>query len=97
MSNTPHELPAEFPEHKDAIHRLKVDSPEFAQLFDDYHKINRAIHRAETNVEPTDEAHEHEMRKERMALKDQLYQMIRAEAETAVRPSRLVKRCLELR
>ncbi len=80
MSHTPHELPAEFPEHTDAIHRLKVSSPDFAVLFDEYHKLNRAIHRAETNVEPTDEVTEHRMRKERMALKDQLYQMIKEEA-----------------
>jgi uncharacterized protein YdcH (DUF465 family) len=80
MSHTPHELPAEFPEHADAIHRLKVSNAEFARLFDEYHTVNRAIHRAETNVEPTDELNEHKMRKERMELKDQLYQMIKEEA-----------------
>lgn len=83
MSHTPHELVAEFPEHADAIHRLKVENAHFAKLFDDYHALNRAIHRAETNVEPTDELNEQTMRKERMALKDQLWVLIRQEAAEA--------------
>lgn len=80
MTHTPHELVAEFPEHADAIHRLKVENAHFSKLFDDYHHLNRSIHRAETNVEPTDSLFEHQMRKQRMALKDELYRMIREEA-----------------
>ena len=76
MSHTPHELAEEFPEHADAIHRLKADNPHFARLFDEYHQVNRAIHRAETLVEPTDEMHEQSMRKQRMVLKDQLFSML---------------------
>ena len=83
MSHTPHELIEEFPEYADTIHRLKVENAHFAKLFDDYHALNRAVHRAETNVEPTDEFNEHKMRKERMALKDQLWSLIRQETAEA--------------
>lgn len=76
MTHTPHELAEEFPEHADTMHRLKTEDAHFARLFEEYHEINRAIHRAETNVEPTDAAHEGEMRKQRMTLKDQLYAML---------------------
>jgi len=76
MAHTPHELHEEFPEHTDRIHDLKTSNPRFAKLFDDYHEINRAVHRAETNIEPTDDAHMEEMRKTRMMLKDQLYAQI---------------------
>lgn len=79
MTHTPHELAAEFPEHTDAIHTLKVSDPHFAKLFDEYHELNRAIHRSETNVEPTDHFFEYQMRRERMALKDKLWAMIRDE------------------
>ena len=79
MSHTPHELAEEFPEHADAMHRLKAEDPHFARLFDEYHQVNRAIHRAETLVEPTDENHEHEMRKQRMTLKDQIYGILSAQ------------------
>ena len=41
-----------------------------------FNEVNRAIHRAETNVEPTDELNEVRMRKERMYLKDQIAGML---------------------
>ena len=52
MSNTPHELAEEFPEHVAKMHDLKISDAHFAKLFEEYHEVNRAIHRAETNVEP---------------------------------------------
>lgn len=72
MSNTPHELAEEFPDKTDQIHDLKLKDGEFRVLADRYHELNRAIHRAETNVEPTDQFNEENMRKERVALKDRI-------------------------
>lgn len=76
MSHTPHELIAEFPEHSARITQLKTSEPHFARLYEDYHQVNRAIHRAETNVEPTDDLRMETMRKERLRLKDALYGML---------------------
>lgn len=76
MSNTPHELTEEFPDKTERIHELKVSDAHFRRLSDEYHEINDAIHRAETNVEPTDDLHANEMRKQRMALKDQIAGML---------------------
>lgn len=76
MSNTPHELSEEFPEHLEKIHALKTGNAHFARLFDEYHAINRAIHRAETNVEPTDDINDITMRKKRMALKDEIWSLL---------------------
>ncbi len=73
MSHTPHELAEEFPEHVQRMHDLKMNDAHFAHLFDKYHEVNRAVHRAETNVEPTDDFHMEDMRKERMRLKDEIY------------------------
>ncbi len=78
MSHTPHELAEEFPEHVDRMHQLKVENAHFARLFDEYHDLNRAIHRAETNVEPVEELEEVQMRKQRVMLKDQLWSMLSA-------------------
>ena len=72
MSHVPHELAEEFPQMVDEISALKSTDAHFARLFDEYHVINRAIHRAETNVEPTDDYHMLEMRKQRMHLKDEI-------------------------
>ena len=76
MSNVPHELAEEFPEHAEKIHEMKVGNAHFAKLFDEYHEVNRAIHRAETNIEPTDDFHMEDMRKHRMRLKDELVGML---------------------
>lgn len=76
MSNTPHELAQEFPEHLHKMHALKTGDTRFARLFDEYHDVNRAIHRAETDVEPVGDAHMENMRKQRMVLKDEIYGML---------------------
>lgn len=73
MAHTPHELSEEFPEYKEQIHELKMNDAHFERLVDAYHKVNRAIHRAETFVEPVDELTEQTMRKQRMALKDDIW------------------------
>ncbi|MFP4326626.1 MAG: YdcH family protein [Paracoccaceae bacterium] len=73
MSHTPHELAEEFPEHVARISELKASDPHFARLADQYHEINRAVHRAETNVEPMEELAEQHLRKQRGALKDEIY------------------------
>lgn len=78
MKNTPHELHEEFPEFAERIHELKVSDAHFTKRFDEYHEINRAVHRAETDVEPTSDDHLADMRKQRAALKDELYAMLKA-------------------
>ncbi|MDX1711489.1 MAG: YdcH family protein [Rhodovibrionaceae bacterium] len=72
MTHTPHELAADFPEHRDKIHDLKESDAHFARLADEYHRVNRAIHRAETGVEPVSDEAERDMRKRRMSLKDEI-------------------------
>ncbi|SDI50762.1 YdcH family protein [Lutimaribacter saemankumensis] len=78
MSHTPHELQEEFPEFAEKMSAMKAADAHFAKLADEYHEINRAVHRAETDVEPTDDLHMGEMRKKRAALKDEIYRMLSA-------------------
>ena len=72
MSHTPHELAEEFPEQGERIHNLKQSDAHFAELVDEYHEINRAIHRMETEVEPVATHTEEDARKKRLALKDKI-------------------------
>lgn len=76
MSNTPHELAEEFPDKVEAMSQLKQSNAHFAKLADEYHEINRAVHRAETNVEPLEELAEVELRKKRGALKDEIWNIL---------------------
>ncbi len=78
MSHTPHELAEEFPDRVEQMSKMKQSDAHFAKLFDEYHEINRAVHRAETDVEPTDDLHMAEMRKQRLAIKDEIWSMLLA-------------------
>jgi len=76
MSNTPHTLGDEFPDQMDQIHALKVSNTRFAKLLLDYDAVNDEIHRAEANIAPVSQDHETELRKQRLALKDQIAQAL---------------------
>ncbi|WP_270729305.1 YdcH family protein [Shimia sp. Alg240-R146] len=78
MSNTPHELAAEFPEFIEKMSSLKVADKHFARLAEDYHDLNRKVHAAETNVQPREELAEMDLRKRRGALKDEIYAYLKA-------------------
>lgn len=80
MSHTPHELHEEFPEHVEKMAQLRQSDSHFNKLSEKYHTLNRAIHRAEADVEPTSDDHMQQMRKERMALKDQIAVYLRENA-----------------
>lgn len=76
MSNTPHVLAEEFPGEMEKIHALKVSNAHFARLLEEYDQANDAVHRAETFVEPTEQLHEVDLRKKRLALKDEIARML---------------------
>lgn len=78
MGHTPHELAADFPEFVDQLHELKLRDNHFQKLAEQYHEINRTVHRAETNIEPTTDEHLIDMRKQRMALKDEIHGILKA-------------------
>ena len=80
MSNTPHELAEEFPAEAAQIHALKLKDAHFARLAEEYHEVNREVHRAETRSEAVDPQRETELRQRRMRLKDEIWQMLKAEA-----------------
>jgi uncharacterized protein YdcH (DUF465 family) len=72
MSHVPHELAEEFPEAADKIHELKMSNAHFAKLADAYHEVNREINRIEAEIEPTSDAYAEELKKKRLALKDEV-------------------------
>ena len=76
MSHTPHELAEDFPGAAERIHELKLSDAHFARLAEEYHTINREVHRAETGITPTDPAVETDLRKRRAVLKDQIARLL---------------------
>lgn len=76
MSHTPHSLAQEFPDKVDKIHDLKTSNAHFLKLFNAYEDVNSEIHLSETNVKPTDQFHEADLRKQRLRLKDEIATML---------------------
>ncbi len=72
MSHTPHELAAEFPQDHELLHRLKLEDAHFARLADDYHAVNREIHRVESEVEAASDARAEDLKKRRLKLVDEI-------------------------
>ncbi|GMG81838.1 hypothetical protein LNKW23_10510 [Paralimibaculum aggregatum] len=78
MTHTPHELAEQFPDDHDRLHELKLSDAHFARLEADYHRLNREIHRAETDLEPVADHVLEEMKKRRLALLDEIAARLQA-------------------
>ena len=78
MAAVHHDLVTELPEFKAQIHDLKTSNAHFAKLFDQYHAANSEVIRLEAEGVPVaDEAFE-TLKKQRLALKDELYTLLKA-------------------
>ena len=76
MSHVPHELHDEFPKAAERIHALKLADPHFARQAERYHELNREIHRIECEVAPTSDQHLETLKKQRLALLDEITQLL---------------------
>ena len=73
-----HDLHHEFPELEESIHQMKVENNHFKKMFDEYHLVNKDIHRIETSEVFTDEEIK-ELKVKRLQLKDKLLKMLKNE------------------
>lgn len=71
-----HDLHHEFPQLTDRITEFKTNNHHFKKLFDDYHLINKEIHHIESGAENTTDMVLTELRKKRLHLKDELYNLL---------------------
>lgn len=76
MTDTPHEIAAEFPAKAERIHLLKLSDPHFCRLFELYNVVSQTLHRAETNAAPVDYLVERTLREERSVLKGEIADML---------------------
>jgi len=81
MTHVPHELIEKFPERKEQIHRLKLDNAHFAQLYDEYHDLNREIHHAEAMGQNISDDHAEDLKRQRLTLLDDLVEILELDAE----------------
>ncbi|MBI5926079.1 MAG: DUF465 domain-containing protein [Aquabacterium sp.] len=73
-----HPLAKDFPEYKDKIHSLKTSNTHFAKLEREYEDLDKAIVRLETGVEHGSSIELEQKKQQRVTLKDELYNMLKA-------------------
>ena len=73
-----HSLLSEFPEFKPAIDALKHSDSTFAADAQRYDELDKEIRELELNNAPIDDEAMHGMKQQRAALKDSLYERIKA-------------------
>ena len=62
-----------FPEYRDLITRLKHNDRHFTKLFEKHNELDQKIHNIETHVVPGTNLEVEVMKKEKLAIKDQIY------------------------
>ncbi|GAA5055292.1 hypothetical protein GCM10023208_19030 [Erythrobacter westpacificensis] len=70
--HTPNELTAIFKRDADLLTRLKTQNAHYARLAEEYHEVNRAVHRHESEAEVVSDDHAEELKKRRLALLDEI-------------------------
>lgn len=72
-----HDLATEFPDMKHEIHALKITDAHFRKLSEAYEDVSKELHRAQDGAGAVGDAHAEDLKKKRLALKDDLYLMLR--------------------
>ena len=69
-----------FPEYRDLITQLKTTDRHFLNVFDKHNELDQKIKNMESGIEPATNLGIEALKKEKLALKDELYQILRKAA-----------------
>lgn len=75
-----HDLEADFPNMRAAIHALRTTNAAFAMLVARYDDVNREVVLLEENDIPTDDSTFEGLKRQRVKLKDEIYSMLEMHA-----------------
>lgn len=78
MLGESHDLIHEFPDLNAKIQRLREENAEFSQLMNDYDALDARVRRLEELGTPVADETIEDLKKERLIMKDRLYQMLRS-------------------
>ena len=77
MTHVAHDLHSEFPNDVEILHQLKMSNHHYQKLADTYRDVNREIHRIESGIEAASDARLEGLKKQRLAMLDEVTGMIR--------------------
>ena len=66
-----------FPEYRDLITKLKTTDRHFMQVFDKHNELGQKIKNMEAHIEPGTAVEVESLKKEKLAMKDELYTILR--------------------
>ncbi|WP_028536517.1 YdcH family protein [Paludibacterium yongneupense] len=69
-----------FPEFRDLISKLKKEDEHFSRLFNKHNDLDQQIKNIENRIEPEGRAGVDGLKKEKLKLKDELYQILKKAA-----------------
>ena len=72
-----------FPEYRDLITKLKGHDAHFTRLFDKHNSIDQVIKNKESHIEPGTQIEIEQLKKEKLAIKDELYAILKKASATA--------------
>jgi uncharacterized protein len=65
-----------FPEFRELITKLKGHDAHFTRLFDKHNELDQHIKNKEAHIEPGTQIEIEQLKKEKLALKDEIYQVL---------------------
>lgn len=74
-----HDLHKEFPDLSDRVHQLKTGNHHFSRRFEEYNSLDKEIIKVEEGMTPMDDFRLEDLKKKRLLLKDELYQMLKSD------------------
>ncbi len=70
--HTPNELTEVFKRDRDLLTRLKADDAHYVRLADEYHEVNRQVHRVEAETEAASDERMEGLKRQRLGLLDEI-------------------------
>ncbi len=72
-----------FPEYRDLISQLKTSDRHFQNLFQKHNDLDQKVKNMEARIEPASAEDIEVLKKEKLALKDELYTILKKASATA--------------
>jgi len=70
--HTPHELTTIFARDRELVSQLKQNDGHYARLADEYHEVNRQVHRIESETEAAGDERTEALKRKRLGLLDEI-------------------------
>ena len=72
-----------FPEYREQIAHLRANDRHFSRIFDEHNKLDHEVKQLEEKHSPAFQADIEALKKQKLALKEEIYNMLRQQSASA--------------